>query len=59
MLAAAAPAGMESLRVHIPPYRALAQDMIEAASPVLQVFGLSPADIGRELDTSLDEGHAA
>jgi hypothetical protein len=57
-LAAATPGGMAALRTRIPPYRALAQAMIEAASPVLHVFELAPADIGHELDACLDTGCA-
>ncbi len=55
-LAAATPAGMTALRLRIPPYRLLAQAMIEAATPVLHVFGLSSADIGHELDGRLAAG---
>ena len=48
-------AGPAALYARMP----LAQDMIEAASPVLHVYGLSPADIGREVDASLSQGHVA
>jgi ribosomal protein L10 len=58
-LAAATPAGMAALRARQGGMRALAQDMIEAASSVLQAFELSPADIGRELDAALTKGLAA
>ncbi len=53
-LAATMPQGEVAIHARIPPYRALAQAMIEAATPVLHAFELVPADIGHELDSRLN-----